>query len=93
MDEEVATTENDGLDFQDVDIFDGWLMENGNYKTLLPEPKGVIVFRPRRNRKDYGDAYENLAKNPYNMMTYLLIRNGDCLYRIYSEKITYRRHS
>ncbi len=87
MDEEVATTENDGLDFKDVDIFDGWLMENSNYKTLLPEPKGVIVFRPRRNMKDYGDSQTNAILNQENKLTYLLIRNGDCLYRIYSEKI------
>lgn len=89
MDEEVANTDNGGLDFDDVKKFDEWLLENNNYKKLLPEEKGVVVFRPRRKDKNYGkddrDAYAKNVENRVN--TYLLIRNGDNLYRIYTDKI------
>lgn len=89
MDEEVANTEHGGLDYMDIDKFDGWLMEGQNYKNLLPEPKGIIVFNPRRKDKHYDDdALRNRQMNVPNYDTYMLIRNGDCLYRIYTDKIT-----
>ncbi len=89
MDEEVANTDDGGLDYNDVHKFDAWLLENGNYKNILPEEKGVVVFRPRRHSKDYGeDSIETYLMNKENKLnTYLLIRNGDCLYRIYTDKI------
>ncbi len=88
MDEEIANTDDGGFDFRDVHKFDAWLMDNKHYKNLLPEIKGVLVFRPRRNDKHYSDNYfENKEINLNNKETYLLIRNGDCLYRIYSDKI------
>lgn len=87
MDEEVADTEEGGMDFQDIEKFDEWLLLNGNYKKLLPEIKGVLVFRPRRYDKEYANPAENAEMNMLNRITYLFIRNGDCLYRIYSDKI------
>lgn len=89
MDEEVANTDEGGLDFQDVHKFDAWLIENNNYKKLLPEEKGVVVFRPRRYFKEYGkddrDAYAKNKENTIN--TYILIRNGECLYRINTDNL------
>lgn len=90
MDEEVANTDDGGLDYNDVEVFDSWLLKNENYKNILPEEKGVVVFRPRRYSKDYrsDDYIGNAMKNTANKIhTYLLIRNGDCLYRIFTEKI------
>lgn len=92
MDEEIGHWKNGGLDFKNIDWFDKWLIEkdiNGklNYENLLPEKKGVVVFRPRRTSKDYGDSDRFGEKNAMNRQTYLLIRNGDCLYRIYTENI------
>lgn len=90
MDEEIGHWEDGGLDYTNIGWFDEWLYKDSNYKKLLPEEKGVVVFRPRRFDKDYGndDFYGNAQKNKNNEnMTYLLIRNGECLYRIYTEKI------
>lgn len=90
MDEETGHWEGGGLDYSNIEWFDEWLIKKDNFKKLLPEEKGVVVFRPRRFKKDYGDinpivdarmSLENLNS------TYLLIRNGDNVYRIFSDKI------
>ncbi len=89
MDEEIGHWEKGGLDYNDIEWFDKWLVEEDHYKKLLPEEKGMVVFRPRRFAKDYGgDAYRNAMANQPNLNhTYILIRNGECLYRIFTEKI------
>lgn len=89
MDEEIGHWKDGGLDFTDIKWFDEWLIKKENFKRLCPEEKCVLVFRPRRNRKDYGgDPWEDAMKNAANLgSTYLMIRNGECLYRIYTEKI------
>ena len=89
MDEETGHWLHGGLDFTDIEWFDEWLIKDGNYKKILPEEKGLIVFRPRRYHKDYGDdACYNASMNRENdYRTYLLIRNGECLYRVYTDNI------
>lgn len=91
MDEEVGYYENEeGLDFRNIKWFDEWLIKDNNYKNLLPEEKGVVVFRPRRYDRKYEgyDPEQRALMNMYNKVTYLLIRNGENLYRVYTEKIT-----
>lgn len=80
MDEEIGIYENGGLGFQDMPKFDEWISDH--FKELLPEEKGVVVFRVRRYKKDYGDRFDNAINGPYDNQTYFLIRNGDNLYRI-----------
>lgn len=88
MDEEVGDAMYGGWDYKDIDRFDKWLITNDKYKELVPEEKCVVVFKPRRSQKRYSDnAYENAMLNQYNSTTYLLIRNGENLYRIYSENL------
>jgi hypothetical protein len=89
MDEETGNWNNGGLDWTDINWFDEWLIKDNNYKNVLPEEKGLVVFRPRRYKKEYYDRYHNSVMNQKNMsMTYLLIRNGDNLYRVYTENIS-----
>lgn len=89
IDEEVGAWEDGGLDFKNVKEFDQWLTTGDNIDIVLPEQKGVVVLRPRRYDKDYGDPYRNAYWNEANHAhTYILIRNGDCLYRIFTEKLT-----
>jgi hypothetical protein len=90
MDEEVAMTDDGGLDYKDIAKFDRWLLKNDNFKKLLPESKGVVVFKPRRYNKEYnsGSSYYDAMQNAHNKTTYLLIRNGENLYRIYSENLS-----
>ena len=88
MDEEIGHYEDGGLDFSNVEWFDKWLAD-GNYKSCFPEEKGIVVFRPRRKDKDYS-GYDPILKeryNSWNRVTYLLIRNGECLHRVYTNKI------
>jgi hypothetical protein len=88
IDEEVGAHEDGGLDFRDIAKFDEWLITGKNIDIVLPEKKGMVVFRPRRNDKEYGDKWLNIYFNIENHKnTYILIRNGDCLYRIYTEKL------
>lgn len=80
MDEEVAVLDNDGIDFKDIDKFDEFISKH--FEKIIPEKKSVVVFRVRRNDKDYGDKYLNAIYNAENKTTYILIRNGNNLYRI-----------
>lgn len=91
MDEETLVDYDDGgLDFSKLKAFDAWVVRPENLNRILPEPRGIVAFRIRRNTKDYGpveslwEAWCNMEKNHYNMETYLLIRNGDNVYRICS---------
>lgn len=86
MDEEIGVWTNGGFDFTNIPDFENWLLTDSNFKKLLPEEKGMVVFKPRRNSKEYGTEYDDEI-NENNKQTYFLIRNGDNLYRISSEKI------
>lgn len=91
MDEEVANTQDGGIDFENIELFDQWICHNENYKIIMPEEKGIVVLNPRRYDKQYAenDRYAG-EKNKLNKTTYIFIRNGECLYRIYTEKIDIR---
>lgn len=88
MDEEVGDprTDGQGLDFREISAFDDWLCSHDNYKKVMPEVKGVMVFRVRREKKEYSDnPFINTMMNKENFKTYILIRNGDNLYRIWAD--------
>lgn len=82
MDEEVAIIDNQGIDINDVDKFDEWLLRPGNLDACLPEKKGMVVFRYRRFNKEYGDKYVNAAMQYWNSRTFILLRNGDNVFLI-----------
>lgn len=90
MDEEVGDTVDGGLDYKDIAVFDEWLL-NGNLNKIIPETKGIVALRIRRNDKDYGDKYANAIQNAHNMRTYILVRNGDNVYRIWAPVNIYPR--
>jgi len=88
MDEEVAITEEQGLDFMQLEIFDDWVRKNHN--SILPEKKGVVVCRPKREAKRYtGNAWVDSNINEENFKTYIFIKNGTDLYRIKTSHIIY----
>lgn len=89
MDEETAAAgewaEKGGLDFQNIKEFDAWVRKPEHLRQVLPEDKGIVAFKPRRNDKHYSDnPFENDELNRKNRCLYLLVRNGDLLYRIYT---------
>lgn len=96
MDEEIAVTdwlknpERIGLfDYQSLDDFDAWLLEDPtNLNTILPHEKGIVGLRVRRHRKErdmstIANVFTALQEEEWDSMTYLLIRNGECLYRLW----------
>lgn len=98
MDEEVGDWHDGGLDFKKIDQFDEWLLRDGHLDLFLPA-KGVRVFRPRRNGKRGKDIRcgDHYVYNPYftneldhdDRQTYIIIRNGDNVYRIWADLIIY----
>lgn len=89
MDEEYGDVGHDkqGIDFQEIDVFDKWLCEGKNYLKLIPEQKSIVVFRVRREDKEYyeNNPFINAMMNAENHKSYILIRNGDNLYRIWAD--------
>jgi len=83
MDEECAVAAEDGgLDALTIEEFDAWLLADPTHlDQVFPEQKGVVGLVPRWSDKDYGDPWANVAMEKENKQTYLLIRNGECLYR------------
>lgn len=92
MDEEMALLDHD-FDWTKIKSFDEWLVQDGNYKTLMPDLKSIVAIKPRRNDKVYSsgktatDRWYNWTMNQNNHVTLFLIRNGENLYRIESEHI------
>ena len=98
MDEEVGDWRDGGLDFSKIEQFDEWLLRDGHLDLFLPE-KGIRVFRPRRYGKRGKDMRvgDHFVHNPYlrneldleDKQTYIIIRNGDNVYRIWADLIIY----
>ncbi|MGD9211720.1 MAG: hypothetical protein PVI90_13120 [Desulfobacteraceae bacterium] len=86
MDEEVADTKDQGIDFERIEEFDQWLIESSvNLDQVLPDKKGIVAIKVRRNKKYYGTHPITEAEfDRLNAQTYLLIRNGEKLYRIWT---------
>jgi hypothetical protein len=89
MDEEVADWRKGGWDFENIEDFEKWLRIPKNLQQVLPEDKGVVILRPRRNDKDYNsdNPFADSERNRLNRKTFVLIRNGQKLYHIFSEDI------
>jgi hypothetical protein len=89
MDEESAVAadfaKRGGLDFKEVAEFDEWVSEPDHLQQVLPETRGIVAIKPRRSPKFYdANPFVNLELNRQNKCLYILIRNGENLYRIYT---------
>lgn len=80
---ETTYAKMDDFDYKNIDLFDEWITEN--YKMFIPSERGIVMWRIKRRGKDYGDKWENMVCNKYNANCYFLIRNGERLYRIFSD--------
>ena len=89
MDEEFGEYKDGGLEFKDIMLFDKWLIDSGEFRKILPEPKGVVLMRSRRNEKDHGDPFLNHEYFKFDRLCYVLVRNGDNVYRICTDNIKY----
>jgi hypothetical protein len=93
MDEETLIDyDKGGMDFGNIKDFDRWVSRDENLHRVAPETRCVVAFRIRRNYKDYGEcssighALAHMRWNEANMSTYLLMRNGDQVWRLTSEQ-------
>ena len=82
MDEECAVAAEDGgIDAQDLEAFDRWLLEDeAHVDQVIPEQKAVVALVPRFTDKSYDDPWTSAAVAGANRQTYFLIRNGERLY-------------
>lgn len=93
MDEECGEfAEMNGIDYRNIGVFDDWLIAHPkNLAQILPEDKGIVALHIRRKAMDYKDPWLNKDLNEANLRwTYLLIRNGENVYRVYIDLDTGR---
>ena len=88
MDEETAlNVEDGGLDFETLADFDKWVCQPENLQQLLPESKGILGMKLRRDSKFYAnaDVWDQIMMEMANGGTYILVRNGQRLWRIWND--------
>jgi len=81
------------FDYQNLDDFDAWLLADpAHLHTIFPHEKGIVGLRVRRGKKERGAAqgyhgvsglFKAVEEQQWDEMTYLLVRNGDNLYRLW----------
>src|SRR5574340_51852 len=87
MDEEVGIIEDGGLSWKYIDDFDNWLVE-GHLDLIAPLQKCIVILKVRRKEKRYSeDPWIQLSMAEPDKYTYILIRNGSKVYRIYVDLI------
>ena len=83
-DEEMGVWKDGGLDFRNLEDFDKWVVSH--IDTFLYRQRSVVAWQVRRHDKKYcEDRLDNFFLNLGNNTTYLLIRNGQQIYRIWSD--------
>lgn len=90
MDEEsLINCLNGGADHNDIHAFLDSLKEDKELlNRMMPHQKCVVAMQYRRNRKDYGKdvgAFESANENFQNKSAFLMIRNGENLYVVFSK--------
>ena len=88
-DEELAVLDKhgDGIDWSEIEQFDEWLATSSwdVVDRLVPESKCIVAIRPsRQRRKISGFMGTFFDVQDEDRRLYLLIRNGENLYRIYT---------
>lgn len=72
----------DGLDRGSIQAFDQWLTSSpAHLEQVLPEPRGIVVLSPSRQRRRHEEPWKEEASAKANAQSYWLVRNGGCLYR------------
>lgn len=86
-----------GFDFGDVSKLDQIFSRNFRViDRMIPAERGCVLVRVRREDKNYGGNGENAIAealmNLENQTTYLLVRDGENVYIVYSEITTDQAH-
>lgn len=86
MNEELAVFADvsERFDFNSIPQFDKMLSEPGFVQQILPYPRCVASMAVRRDNLNYGEPFLSAYNNAVNKSVFLLIRDGDKVYRIHS---------
>lgn len=76
---------------ESLEDFDAWLLEGRNVDQIIPQEKGIVALRIRRDPKDrlqfdpasLGAMFRKMELEEADRMTYVLVRNGENLYRLW----------
>lgn len=93
MDEECLIDAMDGgMDYSRIADFDKWAAIPENRDRITPEQRCIVALKVRRHEKEYdtqglslAGLFETIEKHKANMKTYLLMRNGEKLFRLATE--------
>ena len=81
------------FDYRDMKNFDRALQEESGFRAqILPFPRMIVSIATRRAALDYGDGVSGIEaalRNARNKLTFLLVRDGDNIYRVYSGEPTH----
>jgi hypothetical protein len=91
MDEEcLLAYEIGGMEFKGIHEFDKWLARPQNRDRILPFPRCMVSMRVRREVKDRShlnlSIYVEIEEAGADKFTYLIVRNGDQLYRVCTDQ-------
>lgn len=87
MDEELAIYANvdERFDFQSVDkFFKALRQEPGLVDQVFPTARCALVMATTRRDVEYGSGWANRAGNDENRRVFLLVRDGESLYQVFS---------
>lgn len=91
MDEEcLLAYEVGGMEFRGIGEFDKWLAKPENRNRILPFPRCIVSMQVRRDVKDRThlnlNAYVHIREANADKFTYLIVRNGEQLFRVCTEQ-------
>ena len=89
MEEELAAWAdvNERFDFQNKSTFFTALADNPHLRDqVLPTPRCVVTMAVLRRTREYGNPLERIRYNMQNQLVFLLVRNGDNVHVVYSDK-------
>lgn len=89
MDEEcLIDFDRGGMDYKRIGDFDRWVVKPENLNRLAPEPRCIVALKVRRLMKNYPNPlnflgfFQQMEEHKANAFTYLLLRNGQKVYRL-----------
>lgn len=79
--ESLARIDSDGVDFRSMGDFLDWLVAAPeNLDRVAPDQRCIVVVKPSRQGRDYGDAWMNATAMAENERPHWIIRNGERVY-------------
>lgn len=76
---------DENFDVRDIDVFfDNLRKHSGLIAQIFPSERCVLVMATTHNNKDYGDPWTNNQMKRRNREVFLMIRDGENIYQVFS---------